>query len=135
MASVDLIAMVVSDAGLASTEPKWWNASPMGCMLLGAQPRGGWQVLQRAVQWGTDLWAHCFGVDCKVSVLYEYFSCSIRNRLEVWKSQNFLSPMQTHNNPAAAGAGVEDLRDTPKSGDERQKVDRPPENPDIAAKD
>lgn len=50
VASVDLIAMVVSDAGLASTEPQWWNASPIGCVLLGLQPRGGWQVMQRAVQ-------------------------------------------------------------------------------------
>ena len=94
MASVDLIAMVVSDAGLANTEPQWWNASPNGCILLGLQPRGGWQVLQRAVQWGSDHWAHCFGVSCKVPITYAYFACSIRNRIEVWNSKNFVSPMQ-----------------------------------------
>lgn len=94
VASVDLIAMLVSDAGLASTEPQWWNASPIGCVLLGLQPRGGWQVMQRAVQWGGDGWAHCFGVSCKVPVLYAYFACSIRNRLEVWRSERFISPME-----------------------------------------
>lgn len=92
--SVDLIAMVVSDAGLASTEPQWWNASPLGCILLGLQPRGGWQVMQRAVQWGGDQWARCFGVTCKVPILYAYFACSIRNRLEVWQSERFISPME-----------------------------------------
>lgn len=86
--------MVVSDAGLASTEPQWWNASPLGCILLGLQPRGGWQVMQRAVQWGGDSWAHCFGVSCKVPILYAYFACSIRNRLEVWRSEKFFSPME-----------------------------------------
>ena len=44
VASVDLIAMLVSDAGL------WWNASPLGCILIGLQPRGGWQIMQRTVQ-------------------------------------------------------------------------------------
>lgn len=44
LSGVDLIAMVVSDSGLANCEPKWWNASPTGCMLIGLQPRGGWQV-------------------------------------------------------------------------------------------
>ncbi len=44
ISGVDLIAMVVSDAGLANEEPKWWNASPFGCVLIGMQPRGGWQV-------------------------------------------------------------------------------------------
>ncbi len=88
--------MVVSDAGLASTEPQWWNASPLGCVLLGLQPRGGWQVMQRAVQWGGDSWARCFGVSCKVPVVYAYFACGIRNRLEVWKSERFFSPMEAH---------------------------------------
>ena len=41
---VDLLAMVVSDSGLANAEPQWWNASPLGCILIGMQPRGGWQV-------------------------------------------------------------------------------------------
>ena len=91
--SVDLIAMVVSDAGLASTEPQWWNSSPLGCVLLGTQPRGGWQVMQRAVQWGPDYWARCFGVDCKMPEVYAYFACSMRNRLEVWRSGRFQSPM------------------------------------------
>lgn len=45
VSGVDLIAMVVSDSGLANAEPKWWNASPIGCMLIGLQPRGGWQVM------------------------------------------------------------------------------------------
>jgi hypothetical protein len=44
ISNVDLIAMVVSDSGLANSEPKWWNASPFGCFLIGLQPRGGWQV-------------------------------------------------------------------------------------------
>jgi hypothetical protein len=44
LSSVDLMAMVLSDSGLANAEPKWWNASPMGCFLIGLQPRGGWQV-------------------------------------------------------------------------------------------
>jgi hypothetical protein len=88
------MAMVVSDAGLASTEPEWWNGSPMGCMLIAIQPRGGWQVMQRAVQWGNDHWARSFGVNCKLPVLYCYFACSMRNRLEVWDSPNFISPME-----------------------------------------
>src|SRR5947199_1851274 len=52
VSSVDLIAMIVSDTGLSAAEPQWWNASPLGCLLIAAQPRGGWQILQRAVQWG-----------------------------------------------------------------------------------
>jgi hypothetical protein len=88
------MAMVVSDAGLASTEPEWWNGSPIGCMLIAVQPRGGWQVMQRAVQWGTDHWARSFGVNCKLPILYCYFACSMRNRLEVWDSENFISPME-----------------------------------------
>lgn len=86
--------MVVSDAGLASTEPEWWNSSPIACMLIAVQPRGGWQVMQRAVQWGTDSWARSFGVSCKMPALYSYFACSMRNRLEVWDSQSFVSPME-----------------------------------------
>lgn len=44
LSGVDLIAMVVSDSGLASCEPKWWNGAPLGCILIGLQPRGGWQA-------------------------------------------------------------------------------------------
>lgn len=93
VSSVDLIAMIVSDAGLQNAEPQWWNASPLGCVLIGLQPRGGWQVLQRATQWGNDFWANCFGVKCEQGVLYQYFACSMRNRLEVWNSDEFYSPM------------------------------------------
>jgi hypothetical protein len=92
--------MVVSDAGLASINPEWWNCSPLGCMLIGLQPRGGWQIMQRAVQWGTDKWARCFGA--KLS-LYEYFACSIRNRLEVWNSNDFICPTLGPKLPDADG--------------------------------
>jgi hypothetical protein len=44
LSSVDLMAMVLSDSGLANAQPQWWNASPLGCFLIGLQPRGGWQV-------------------------------------------------------------------------------------------
>ncbi|KAK3385622.1 hypothetical protein B0H63DRAFT_494532 [Podospora didyma] len=94
LSGVDLIAMVVSDSGLANCEPKWWNASPTGCMLIGLQPRGGWQIIQRAVQWGSDSWAKCFGVDCAAPILYAYFACTIRNRLEVLLSARLRSPME-----------------------------------------
>jgi len=86
--------MVVSDAGISSSKPEWWNASPSGCLLISLQPRGGWQILQRAVQWGDDWCARVFGVTCKGPDLYNYFSCSIRNRLELWNSQHFESPTQ-----------------------------------------
>jgi hypothetical protein len=76
---LDLIAMIVSDAGLASSEPQWWNASVPGCILIGLQPRGGWQVMQRTVQWGDDHLASIFGVTCTKPVLYAYFACSMRN--------------------------------------------------------
>lgn len=33
-------------------------------------------------------------MSCKVPVLYAYFACSIRNRLEVWRSERFISPME-----------------------------------------
>ncbi|ORY01423.1 hypothetical protein BCR34DRAFT_605919 [Clohesyomyces aquaticus] len=98
VASVDLIAMLVSDAGLSAIEPQWWNASPLGCLLLGSQPRGGWQIMQRAVQWGADIPANCFGVTCNPNILYQYFACSIRNRLEVWKSSRFESPTRIRQN-------------------------------------
>lgn len=101
VASVDLIAMVVSDAGLASTSPEWWNCSPFGCILIGLQPRGGWQIIQRAVQWGEDYWARCFGVKCDMPVLYQYFACTVRNRLEVWNSKDFICPTIGPNNPAS----------------------------------
>ena len=94
LSGVDLIAMLVSDSGLASCEPKWWNASPNGCMLIGLQPRGGWQIVQRAVQWGSDSWANCFGVDCAPPTLYAYFACSIRNRLEMLDTPRLRSPME-----------------------------------------
>jgi hypothetical protein len=48
--------------------------------------------MQRTMQWGDDAWAHCFGVGCPSPVLYAYFVCSIRNRLEVWASERFRSP-------------------------------------------
>ena len=94
--TVDLIAMIVSDAGLAKGEPHWGNASPLGCILIGFQPRGGWQIIQRSVQWGNDIWANCFGVKCDMNVLYQYFACTIRNRLEVWDSDAFLCPKEQH---------------------------------------
>jgi hypothetical protein len=93
--------MVVSDSGLAAEEPKWYNCSPLGVLLIGIQPRGGWQVMQRTVQWGEDHWAHAFGVHCARPVLYAYLACSIRNRLEVWDSNKFWSPME--NVPTGGG--------------------------------
>lgn len=86
--------MVVSDSGLADNEPTWCNGSPWACVLIGLQPRGGWQVLQRCVQWGDDRLARAFGVQCPKVALYAYFACSLRNRLEVWDSSDFWSPMQ-----------------------------------------
>ena len=94
--------MVVSDAGLASTDPEWWNASPKGCLLIALQPRGGWQVMQRAVQWGNDFWARSFGVSCKMPTLHCYFACSMRNRIEVWDSADFISPMEGNPNNTSA---------------------------------
>jgi hypothetical protein len=94
LSSVDLMAMVLSDSGLANAQPQWWNASPLGCFLIGLQPRGGWQIMQRAMQWGDDALARCFGVDCQSPTLYAYFACSIRNRLEVLDSPRFRSPME-----------------------------------------
>ncbi|EWC43653.1 hypothetical protein DRE_01540 [Drechslerella stenobrocha 248] len=94
--SVQLIAMLVSDAGIAADQPQWWNGSPLGCLLIGVQPRGGWQILQRSVQWGQDGWAASFGVSCPSNILYQYFSCSIRNRIEVWNSDYFYSPTVPH---------------------------------------
>jgi hypothetical protein len=94
--------MVVSDAGLASTDPEWWNASPIGCLLIALQPRGGWQVMQRAVQWGNDFWARSFGVSCKMPTLHCYFACSMRNRIEVWNSLDFISPMEGNPDDASA---------------------------------
>jgi hypothetical protein len=91
---LDLIAMIVSDAGLASSEPQWWNASVPGCILIGLQPRGGWQVMQRTVQWGDDHLASIFGVTCTKPVLYAYFACSMRNRIERWDSPAWNSPME-----------------------------------------
>jgi hypothetical protein len=93
---ISLIAMVLSDAGLTSTEPTWCNASPLGCFLIGLQPRGGWQILQRSVQWGRGPLSRCFGVECPPPILYAYFACSIRNRIEVWDSSRFKSPMEGH---------------------------------------
>jgi len=107
LSGVDLIAMLVSDSGLASCEPKWWNASPNGCMLLGLQPRGGWQIVQRAVQWGSDSWANCFGVDCAAPTLYAYFACSIRNRLETLASSRLRSPMEGVTTAGAPWRAVE----------------------------
>ena len=92
--SVDLIAMVVSDSGLASANPEWWNSSIMGCILIGLQPRGGWQIIHGTVQWGQDSLASIFGVACSQPVLYAHFACSIRNRLEVWNSDAWHSPTE-----------------------------------------
>jgi hypothetical protein len=92
--SVNFIAMVVSDAGLASADPEWWNSSILGCILIGLQPRGCWQVMQRTVQWGEDSLANVFGVNCAKPALYAYFACSIRNRLEVWDSTAWTSPTE-----------------------------------------
>jgi hypothetical protein len=96
---VDLIAMIVSDSGLASTEPQWWNCSTKGCVYIGLQPRGGWQVMQRAVQWGNDPIASMFGVTCSKPSRYAYFSCSIRNRLEKWDSPAWSSPTEDLDKP------------------------------------
>ncbi|PPQ69952.1 hypothetical protein CVT26_013288 [Gymnopilus dilepis] len=91
---VDLIAMIVSDSGLASTQPQWWNSSIKGCVFIGLQPRGGWQVMQRAVQWGNDSIASVFGVTCSKPARYAYFACTIRNRLEMWDSGAWASPTE-----------------------------------------
>ena len=93
-AGVDLIAMLVSDSGLASNDPQWWNCSVNACILIGLQPRGGWQVMQRAVQWGDDHLSKTFGVTCSKPLVYEYFACSIRNRLERWDSPAWISPTE-----------------------------------------
>ncbi|KAK6522970.1 hypothetical protein TWF281_002397 [Arthrobotrys megalospora] len=100
--SVQLVAMLVSDAGIAADQPQWWNSAPLGCLLIGIQPRGGWQIMQRSVQWGQDKWSSSFGVNCPMNVLYQYFSCSIRNRIEVWDSVHFDSPTEY-----VVGEGVE----------------------------
>lgn len=50
--------------------------------------------MQRATQWGQDSWARAFGVSCSKAALYAYLACSIRNRIEVWQSQRFWSPME-----------------------------------------
>ena len=92
--SVGLVAMLVSDSGLASANPEWWNSSILGCVLIGLQPRGGWQIMQRTVQWGRDSLASTFGVNCSKPALYAYFACSIRNRLEVWQSEAWTSPTE-----------------------------------------
>lgn len=101
IAGIDLVAMLVSDSGLASTEPVWWNTSPMGCFLLGLQPRGGWQVMQRTVQWGQDRLAKAFGVNCTNPILNAYFTCNIRNRIEMWQSSRWKSPMQDQGESSA----------------------------------
>jgi hypothetical protein len=88
-----ILAIFASDPGLASSHPKWWNASPNGCVLIGLHPRGLSSVFQRSVQWGNDIFSKVFGVDCKNIDLYAYFSCTIRNRLEVWNSPRLISPM------------------------------------------
>lgn len=93
-ASVDLIAMLVSDSGLASNDPQWWNSSVKGCILIGLQPRGGWQIMQRTVQWGNDHLSQLFGVTCSKPAVYAYFACSIRNRLEKWESTAWTSPTE-----------------------------------------
>ncbi|RVD87084.1 uncharacterized protein DFL_005331 [Arthrobotrys flagrans] len=92
--SVQLLAMLVSDAGIAADQPQWWNSAPLGCLLIGIQPRGSWQIMQRSVQWGQDNWSSSFGVNCPMNVLYQYFTCSIRNRIEVWDSIHFDSPTE-----------------------------------------
>jgi hypothetical protein len=96
-----IFAMLLSDAGLSSAEPKWFNASPRACVLIGMQPRGARQVFQRSVQWGHSKFTNVFGVDCRAPRLYEYFSCIIRNRLEVWNSKSFQSPMKNQQQSAS----------------------------------
>jgi len=86
--------MLVSDSGLASNDPQWWNSSVQGCILIGLQPRGGWQVMQRTVQWGNDYLTKLFGVTCSMPLVYAYFTCSIRNRLERWDSSAWISPTE-----------------------------------------
>ena len=86
--------MLVSDSGLASNDPQWWNCSVKGCILIGLQPRGGWQIMQRAVQWGDDHLTKTFGVTCSKPLVYAYFACSIRNRLERWDSPAWISPTE-----------------------------------------
>ncbi|KAK6340072.1 hypothetical protein TWF730_001845 [Orbilia blumenaviensis] len=108
--SVQLVAMLVSDAGIAADQPQWWNSAPLGCLLIGIQPRGGWQIMQRSVQWGQDNWSSSFGVNCPMNVLYQYFACSIRNRIEVWDSVHFDSPTEYvvgegAENPTPGGRG------------------------------
>ena len=75
---VDLLAMVVSDSGLASAEPQWWNASPLGCLLIGTQPRGGWQVLRNILPsvFSLFLTSHGFHFD----IIVNYFSFAYSNR-------------------------------------------------------
>lgn len=46
------------------------------------------------MQWGSDSWANCFGVDCATPSLYAYFACTIRNRLEVLATPRLRSPME-----------------------------------------
>lgn len=46
------------------------------------------------MQWGSDSWANCFGVDCATPTLYAYFACTVRNRLEVLASSRLRSPME-----------------------------------------
>ena len=132
--SVDLIAMVVSDAGLASTEPVWCNASALGCILLGSQPRGGWQVMQRAVQWGDDTLARCFGVQCPMAEVHAYFACSIRNRLETWKSAFVDSPTvaragRAHQDSSTAAMTVEASDKEPEAAAEERDASRLPGPP------
>lgn len=70
--------------------------------------------MQRSVQWGGDAWSRCFGVDCPSPTLYAYFACSIRNRLEVLKSNHFRSPMEglPPGSPWKAGPGFSVKRPT-----------------------
>jgi len=72
----------------------WWNSSILGCVLIGLQPRGGWQVMQRTVQWGRDSLASIFGVTCLEACPLRIFCVQYTNRLEVWDSEAWTSPTE-----------------------------------------
>ena len=57
--------------------------------------------MQRTVQWGQDHLASIFGVTCSQPILYAYFACSVRNRLELWNSDAWASPMAGQREGAA----------------------------------
>ena len=50
--------------------------------------------MQRTVQWGDVVLTRLFGVTCTKPLVYAYFACSIRNRLEKWDSPAWISPTE-----------------------------------------